>query len=61
MFFCLFWYGFAFVWLLLLIAAVLACRLLCRYIDKRAGDLLLPYVIWLFFAAYLNLGVAILN
>ena len=60
-FFRLGWYGFAFVWLLLLIAAVLACRLLFRYIDKRAGDLLLPYVIWLFFAAYLNLGVAILN
>ena len=54
-------YVFAFVWLLLLIAAVLLCRLLFRYIDKKAGELLLPYLIWLFFAAYLNLGVAILN
>lgn len=60
-FFRLGWYGFAFVWLLLLIAAVLLCRLLFRYIDKRAGDLLLPYLAWLFFAAYLNLGVSILN
>ena len=60
-FFRLGWYTFAFVWLLLLIAAVLLCRVLFRYIDKRAGDLLLPYLIWLFFAAYLNLGVAILN
>ena len=55
------WYTFAFIWLLLLIAAVLLCRMLFRYIEKRAGDLLLPYLIWLFFAAYLNLGVAILN
>ena len=54
-------YVFAFVWLLLLVAAVLLCRLLFRYIDKKAGELLLPYLIWLFFAAYLNLGVAILN
>ena len=60
-FFRLGWYVFAFIWLIALLAAVLACRLLFRYIEKRAGDLLLPYVIWLFFAAYLNLGVAILN
>ena len=60
-FFRLGWYTFAFIWLLLLIAAVLLCRMLFRYIEKRAGDLLLPYLIWLFFAAYLNLGVAILN
>lgn len=60
-FFRLGWYTFAFIWLLLLIAAVLLCRMLLRYIEKRAGDLLLPYLIWLFFAGYLNLGVAILN
>ena len=60
-FFRLGWYTFAFIWLLLLIAAVLLCRMLFRYIERRAGDLLLPYLIWLFFAAYLNLGVAILN
>ena len=60
-FFRLGWYTFAFVWLLALVAAVLLCRMLFRYIEKRAGDLLTPYLIWLFFAAYLNLGVAILN
>lgn len=54
-------YVFSFIWILLLIAAVLACRLLFRFIDRRAGNLLIPYLIWLFFAAYLNLGVAILN
>ena len=40
---------------------VLLCRMLFRYIEKRAGDLLTPYLIWLFFASYLNLGAAILN
>lgn len=55
------WYGFAFAWLLLLAAAVLLTWVLFRYIDRRAGDLLLPYLFWLFFAAYLNLGVSILN
>lgn len=51
----------AFVWLLLLIAAVWLCLLTFRYIRKSAGDLLTPYLIWLFFAAYLNLGVYLLN
>ena len=30
-------------------------------IDERAGDLLLPYLLWVTFAGYLNLGVALLN
>lgn len=30
-------------------------------IDERAGDLLLPYIIWVTFAGYLNLGVYLLN
>lgn len=30
-------------------------------IDERAGDLLLPYILWVTFAAYLNLGVFLLN
>ena len=29
--------------------------------DKTAGDLLLPYLLWVTFAGYLNLGVYILN
>lgn len=54
-------YSFAFVWLLLLLLAVLLCCVLFYYIDERAGKLLVPYLLWLFFAAYLNLGVALLN
>ena len=30
-------------------------------IDEKAGDLLLPYILWLTFAAYLNLGTFLLN
>ena len=30
-------------------------------IDERAGDLLLPYLLWVTFAGYLNLGVYLLN
>lgn len=51
----------ALLWLVLLIAAVWLCALSFRYIRKSAGDLLTPYLLWLFFAAYLNLGVYLLN
>ena len=30
-------------------------------IDEKAGDLLLPYLLWVTFAAYLNLGAFLLN
>ena len=30
-------------------------------IDERAGDLLVPYLLWVTFAAYLNFGVFLLN
>lgn len=30
-------------------------------IDERAADLLLPYILWVTFAGYLNLGVYLLN
>lgn len=30
-------------------------------IDKKSANLLIPYLIWLVFALYLNIGVAILN
>lgn len=54
-------YGAAFFWLLLLAALVLICYLLFRHISGTAGKLLLPYLLWLLFALYLNLGVWILN
>ena len=61
LFFRLGQYLLAFFWLLLLAVLVWACSVLFRYISRRAGALLTPYLIWLAFAAYLNLGVYLLN
>ena len=54
-------YGFAIVWLLLLWVLVLMMLLEFRKIDPLAAKLQIPYLIWLTFAAYLNIGVWILN
>lgn len=54
-------YGAAFVWLLLLWTLVLLMIVSFRRIDPLAAKLQIPYLIWLTFAAYLNLGVWILN
>lgn len=54
-------YGFAFFWLLLLWALVLWMILVFRKTDPPAAKLQIPYLIWLTFAAYLNLGVWYLN
>ena len=60
-FFGLGWYLTAF-WLLLLlwIAIFLTIRAFSA-IDEPAADLLLPYILWVSFAGYLNLGVYLLN
>ena len=60
-FFVLGAYLVAFLWLILLFALALVCALRFGYIDARAGKLMTPYLLWLFFAAYLNLGVYLLN
>lgn len=54
-------YGIAFFWLLLLIGLVLAMTLTFRKVDTLAAKLQIPYLLWLGFAAYLNLGVWYLN
>ena len=51
----------AFFLLLLLWILVGICVLLFGAIDPRAGKLMVPYLVWLTFAAYLNLGVWLLN
>lgn len=55
------WYGTALLWLLLLLALVLATMAAFRQASPLAGKLLLPYVLWLLFAAYLNAAVWWLN
>ena len=54
-------YVLAFVWLLVLLVLVLLTRREFGRLDRLAGTLLMPYILWLCFAAYLNLGAAILN
>lgn len=54
-------FGFAFLWLLLLWVLVLWMILTFRKVDPLAAWLQIPYLIWLTFAAYLNLGIWILN
>ena len=55
------WFFFAFLWLVLLWALVFVMIRRFYYISKLAGILQIPYLIWLTFAAYLNLGVWLLN
>ena len=54
-------YGFAFVWLLVLWGLILATALAFSKVSKPAAYLLIPYLVWVTFAGYLNLGIAILN
>ena len=54
-------YIFSFVWLAILAAVNLALILHCFRFCAPAGFLLLPYEVWLLFAVYLNLGIALLN
>ena len=55
------WRLVAFFILLALWVAVLLTMRAFSAINERAGDLLLPYILWLTFAAYLNLGTVLLN
>lgn len=61
LFFVLEWRLLAFLWIILLI--VLVINMIIKFYNKNklAGLLQIPYLIWLIFAAYLNLGVYLLN
>lgn len=54
-------FGFAFVWLLLLWALVVWMIWTFYKVDPLAAWLQVPYLIWLTFAAYLNLAVWLIN
>ena len=55
------WYWFAFFWLLLLWVLILYTMNLFSAVSKPAVYLLVPYILWVSFAGYLNLGVTLLN
>ena len=52
---------FALVWLLVLWVLIIITTVKFFRIDKRAGFLMLPYLLWVTFAAYLNYGIYKLN
>ena len=60
-FFGLQWYWAAFVLLVLLWIAIYLTMYQFGQIDDTAENLLIPYLLWVTFAVYLNLGVALLN
>lgn len=55
------WYLFSFLWLICLWVLILATLISFYRISKPAGYLLLPYLLWVTFAGYLNLGVYLAN
>lgn len=60
-FFVLKWRLFSFIWILLLDILVIIMIVNFYKKNKIAGLLQIPYLIWILFASYLNLGVYILN
>ena len=60
-FFSLGAYLFSFIWLIILWAFTFAMIIMFCRVNKTAGLLQIPYLLWLTFAAYLNLSAYILN
>ena len=60
-FFSLEMYLTAFIWLVGMWMLILICTVLFWHIDRRAGRLMLPYLAWVAFAGYLNMGIFLLN
>ncbi len=60
-FFNLGWYLFAFAWLVFLWLLIVETILLFWKLSHTAGMLLLPYLVWVTFAGYLNFGIYLLN
>lgn len=54
-------YIFAFVWLVILWILVFKLMRESKKISKVASYLLIPYLAWMTFAGYLNIGIAVLN
>lgn len=61
LFFMFGWYFISFLWILLLIGLVLLMIKKFYSISKVSAFLQIPYLLWLIFAAILNLAIFILN
>ena len=54
-------YLFAFFWLIALWVLILATALRFYRLSRTAGYLMVPYLLWVAFAGYLNFGVYLMN
>lgn len=54
-------YLLAFIWIILLLIAIVIMIAKFYNIDKKAAYLNIPYLLWVLFAAYLNLEIYLLN
>lgn len=54
-------YGFALIWLIILWVLILLTTIQFYRLRPAAGWLMLPYLLWVTFAGYLNAGVWLLN
>lgn len=61
LFFTFGWYWFAFAWLIAMWILIVVLMVKSYKISRAAFWMLLPYIIWCTFAAYLNCGIAMLN
>ena len=61
LFFNMGWYLFAFVWLIALWVLILATAVRFYRLSGTAGYLMVPYLIWVTFAGYLNFGIFLMN
>lgn len=52
---------FAFVWLLFLLYLIIRTVIYYKRISTLAACLQIPYILWVCYAGYLNLGIALLN
>ena len=55
------WILFSFVWLVALLALIIATIVFYKKLSKAAAYLQIPYAIWVAFAGYLNIGIWFLN
>lgn len=55
------WYCISVIVILLLDVLVLITTIWFYKIKKAAGYLMVPYLLWILFATYLNVGIAVLN
>lgn len=60
-FFAFKWYLFSFFWLLLLWVLIILTIVKFHHLSKTAAYLLVPYLLWVTFAGYLNLSISLLN